>query len=63
MKMLNLNFLNDLNDLNVLIASIAICEIFAFRLIEKQIRDVELNFLLKMSNLNFSNDLIDVKFD
>ena len=35
------------------------CEIFAFRLIEKQIRDVELNLLLKMLNLNFSNDLND----
>ena len=36
------------------------CEVFAFRLIEKQIRDVKQNELIKTSNID---DLIDVEFD
>ena len=47
-----------INDVNFV--SNAIYEIFAFWLIEKQIRNVELKQLMKILNLI---DLIDVKFD
>ena len=47
-RILILDLIND-----VKFVSSAICEIFAFWLIEKQTRDVELNLLLKMLNLNF----------
>ena len=59
----DLNNLTDLNDLNDLILSISICwycEVSATWLIEEQIRDIELNLLLKMLNLSFSVDLIDL---
>ena len=54
-RILILDLIND-----VKFVSNVICEIFAFWLIEKQIRNVELKQLIKILNLI---DLIDVKFD
>ena len=71
-KTMNVNNLNNLNNLidiwytKINIASNAICwycEIFAILLIWKQIRNVELNLLLKLLKLNFSNNIVDDLID